>query len=516
MRMKKLFLLVATVLTIGQAMATVWFVRSDIAETSGNGDTWEGALCPADFLQVVNGGLADAGDVFYISGGNYLFSQSISVSKGLSFYGGYPLGLTGTNVPEIKYPSTTPTTFTGDINENDQPDAGDLAHMFVVNTADKVVINGINVTCCYYDIEGYGAGAITIDGCNDATLSNAEVYNNKSIDCGGAGLTQTGGKLYICDCYFHNNSAKTKGGAVLLQQLTKQDESKEDPILVVERSSFCYNTLDTESSDGLYGAAIQIRQGYLWAANTTIAKNTAYANGAGISISEPYSAHLISCTLADNQCSRILYDASKPYAYGASIRMRKNAKLWFANCVMLEGTQDVGNKTCPTVYTESLTGINIDTCFYSGNYNYLGTFNNGEKNNNDSVWAFCWKANDMFTVPSSVRRYADYFGTNAPTVDGGVGATIKPTSEVAGAPLTTLNALATAWGFPVAVDLSVDQRGYARQSTSMRGAYDLQAEKPTYLYQISAPTQSSKMMVNGQLLIERNGVYYNNLGTIVK
>lgn len=518
--MKKLSLLSLALLLAGQMFATTWFVRADITSTEGDGQSWEGALCPTDFQKVLTGGMAEAGDVFHLAGGVYtpLSNTDIfTIKTSVTLIGGYPTDLKGTDTPALTYPSATPTVFSGDKNANGIADEGDLQHVVWIECAEPVVLQGIDIACCYFEIESaYGAGAVYVRNSANVVLRNCMIYNNKSVGNGGAGLTLEGGLLHLQDCNLHHNEAFSRGGALLMQTYTVDKAVVAEATCVAERCSFCYNSLATNSTDGRYGAAVQIRNGHFWGINTTIAKNAAYCNGAGISVSDVDDVHLISCTLGDNTCSRVDIDSNKPFAYGTSVRMLKSAKLWFVNTVMLEGEKDKGDKTNPTVYTEQLTGISLDTLFTSGGNNYLGTFNNGERNNKDSVWAFCWQTTDLFSVPAQVRHYADYFGTNLPTDNGGFAATILPLEAVEGATIADLEQLVQAWGCPVSVNVSLDARGYLRPSVATRGAMDPNANPYLAIAPAQVEKQAVKVMRNGQLLILSDGKYYNLLGTQVQ
>ena len=44
--MKKLSILSLVLFLAGQMSATTWFVRPDLTSTDGDGQSWEGALCP--------------------------------------------------------------------------------------------------------------------------------------------------------------------------------------------------------------------------------------------------------------------------------------------------------------------------------------------------------------------------------------------------------------------------------------------------------------------------------------
>lgn len=520
--MKKLSILSLVLFLAGQMSATTWFVRPDLTSTEGDGQSWEGALCPSDFQKVLTGGMAEAGDVFHLAGGVYTpvsNTDIYTIKTSVTLIGGYPAGLKGTDTPSLTYPSATPTIFSGDKNVNRKADDGDLQHVVWIECAEPVVLQGIDMTNCYFETEtAYGAGALYIRNSANVVVRNCQIYNNLSDGNGGAGITFEGGMLHLLDCNIHHNTAFSRGGAMLMETYTSEDKSVvTESTCVAERCSFCYNSLATNSADGKYGAAIQIRAGHFWGVNTTIAKNVAYCNGAGISMSGTDDVHLISCTLGDNTCLRVGIDTNKPYAYGTSVRMSKHDKLWFVNTVMLEGELDKGDKTNPTVYTERLTGISLDTLFTSGGFNYLGTFNNGEKNNKDSVWAFCWKPNDLYTIPAQVRHYADYFGTNEPTTDnGGFASTILPLEAIEGATVADLEKCAKDWGCPVSVNVALDGRGYMRESVATRGAMDPKANPYTALPAVRTDSKAVKVVRDGQLLILSDGKYYNLLGTPVQ
>lgn len=106
----------------------------------------------------------------------------------------------------------------------------------------------------------------------------------------------------------------------------------------------------------------------MWIINSTIANNKAYCNGAGISVSDGDTVRIVSSTLANNVCTRVQIDLGKPNSYGSSIRMEKEAVLYIANSISLEGPEDVGDKRNPTCYTENYTK-GIENYFISGGYN---------------------------------------------------------------------------------------------------------------------------------------------------
>lgn len=116
MNRKKMFLLLSLVCGFCLSFniqAANWFVKSDAS--GGNGQSWDGAFNVSELMSALNKDLIASGDNVYFAGGSYYFGQndSIKVSKGISFYGGYPTDLTGTQTPKITYPSENPTNFIG-------------------------------------------------------------------------------------------------------------------------------------------------------------------------------------------------------------------------------------------------------------------------------------------------------------------------------------------------------------------------------------------------------------------
>ena len=259
---------------------------------------------------------------------------------------------------------------------------------------------------------------------------------------------------------------------------------------MLERCQLSGNSVAHEITDGKYGGAIQIRHGNLWVINSTIADNRAYCNGAGISISNGDTAYIVSSTLANNICSRIHIDLDKSYSYGSSIRMEKEAVLYIANSISLEGTEDTGNKRNPTCYTENYTK-SIENYFISGGYNYLGTFYDLSKKYQDPVWNLVWKSTDQPSTPVAVHQYADMFHTNQLADNGGESYTILPAVQANGATISELREILEQWKCPDQVAVELDQRGYSRETNTCMGAVDVNG-----ISAINRPVVASKTLLN--------------------
>ncbi len=516
----KMLLVACSTLFVSQVFAEDWFVRPDIVTTAGDGHSWEGALCVSDFQMLLANELATSGDIFHLAGGSYIPSsnaENFRITQGVKLIGGYAGNLKGTDTTLPVYPSATPTIFSGDRNNDGMPNAGDIQNLLVINSTDTVTVQGIEFRCAYYQGGDYGAGSVYTNLSN-VVLKNCTFRDNTSTFHGGAGFTTVGSFTHLIDCAFTNNKAKSRGGAILVDNASAENGGRKS-LCVLERCQLTDNVLEYNSTDGKYGAAIQIRHGNMWIINSTIANNKAYCNGAGISVSDGDTVRIVSSTLANNVCTRVQIDLGKPNSYGSSIRMEKEAVLYIANSISLEGPEDVGDKRNPTCYTENYTK-GIENYFISGGYNYVGTFYDLTKKYQDPVWNTVWKTTDQPGTPVDVHVYADMFGTNELADNGGGTYTIMPVSNTAGASLTDLQSIFAQWKCPVDVAFNRDQRGYVRKVNSSIGAIDVSGtvglnittkemkrlvELSPGRYFIEGATNIRVFGINGSLLLDTKG-----------
>lgn len=487
----KMLFIALTALGVTPIHADNWFVRPDITTTSGDGHSWEGALCVSDFQMLLSNELASEGDMFHLAEGIYTpesNANTFKITQGVAIVGGYPQGLSGTDLSRSADPFAHPTVFSGDKNGDGLPNAGDIQNLLVISGNEKVSIQRIRFECAYYQGEDYGAGALYTDNAN-VEIKNCEFRNNTSTFHGGAGFTSVGSFTHFIDCTFTDNTAKSRGGAILIDTAPVEKGGRKSTCML-ERCQLSGNSVAHEITDGKYGGAIQIRHGNLWVINSTIADNKAYCNGAGISISNGDTAYIVSSTLANNICSRIHIDLDKSYSYGSSIRMEKEAVLYIANSISLEGTEDTGNKRNPTCYTENYTK-SIENYFISGGYNYLGTFYDLSKKYQDPVWNLIWKSTDQPSTPVAVHQYADMFHTNQLADNGGESYTILPAVQANGATISELREILEQWKCPDQVAVELDQRGYSRETNTCMGAVDVNG-----ISAINRPVVASKTLLN--------------------
>lgn len=495
----KIYLLVVFALLAETQLvkATNWFVKANVTE-SGEGTSWDSPVSGADFSSALAAGFFEEGDVVYMTGGTYLpgvAGDSFQVINGITIKGGYPSNLHGTETPELTYPTKNPTIFSGDLNGDGIANSGDIQNIMYISSPSPVTIQGIQFTCAYYEgTDDYEAGAVLVYN-TETVIKNCTFEKNTSTYNGGSALANQGSKVHVIDCIFTNNSAMSKGGATRLSSATINDV-KIYPVSVFERCLFEGNS-NSLTSTGKYGGAIQITSGTCWLINSTVMNNKAFSNGAGISVGDGYSLYVISSTLANNTCSRIGLDASKPYSYGSSIRMEKTANIHIANSICVE-VSDEGTKTNPTFYTEGLTQ-NASELIISGGNNALGTFLVANASYDDQFSAI-WKGTDM-----NGQQFADVFGSNTLTGQGGFSNTIATNPTLEGATVSDLSALLTAWNCPVTADVTVDQRGYSRSSITEVGAYDSKGSPITSITKIPDTDSSALISLgNGRYSIKNN------------
>lgn len=284
----KLFtLLVAALLPAAGAMASDHYVRFKGSGTM-DGSSWDNALPFADFCTKVN--TYANGDTFYFAGGTYYATSAApaKVTNGYTLIGGFSPSLTGTEHTIPAYPSSTPTIFSGDVNQNDTLDAEDAKYCLYVNTSTAktsaplkpFVIQGIDFTGCYDATkDSRSHGGLYVDNSYDVTLKNCRFYGNKCVSpdqYGGMALTANRSTVFVQDCQFTDNTAYQRGGAVYVYSNTGSKG-----LTVFERCLFSGNSVTADSTS--LGSAINYTHGPgLWLVNCTVANNTAKSGGGSI------------------------------------------------------------------------------------------------------------------------------------------------------------------------------------------------------------------------------------------
>ncbi|MEZ3521394.1 MAG: hypothetical protein K1V78_07855 [Muribaculaceae bacterium] len=155
---------------IAPATAAKWFVKVD-APDGNDGKTWETAFNLADCISKISE--MNTGDDVYFAGGEYFYPQlqasgnamvtGIKMqNKPVNLHGGFPADLSGTAVPELSYPTDTPTILNGDRNGNGKADEGDMRNLIFVQTTkaetallqnpQQCLIEGFTLKNAYYAV----------------------------------------------------------------------------------------------------------------------------------------------------------------------------------------------------------------------------------------------------------------------------------------------------------------------------------------------------------------------------
>ena len=453
----KLFtLLFAVMLPVAGAMASDHYVSVNGKGTK-DGSSWDNALPYTTFYANVN--KYTNGDTFYFAAGTY-YAPSTSptkVTNGYNFIGGFSTSLTGTD-HATPTPSSTPTIFSGDVNQNGKLDAEDAKYCLYVNTATAktsatqkpFVIQGIEFTGCYdADKDSRAHGGFYVDNSYDVTLKNCRFYNNKCVSpdqYGGMAFTAYRSTVFVQDCEFTNNTAYQRGGAVYVYS-----NAGTKGLTVFERCIFSGNEVTAEESP--LGSAINYTHGPgLWLVNCTVANNTAQSGGAiyvnGADDTFTRNTYIIGSTIAGN-------------TGGNQINMSQGAHLYLANSYIVGNTDD-GTTTNAAI---AIIGSTESSKFeiVSKGYNIIGGYANQVENATNVP---SWDATDSL---ASTNLYSTVFGTN--TLSNGVIKPIVTTTGYEGSALSTAVSGA-GWDATTArVDVTVDQKGTTRGSSVTAGAY---------------------------------------------
>jgi len=447
----------AALLPAAGAMAADYYVSVNGNGTK-DGSSWDNALPFATFYANVNS--YDNGDTFYFAGGTYYATSKkpTAITNGYTFIGGFNPTLTGTKHATPAYPSSTPTVFSGDVNQNGSLDAADAKYCLYVNTSTAktsatlkpFVIQGIDFTGCYDATkDNRSHGGLYVDNSYDVTLKNCHFYGNKCVkpdQYGGMALTAYRSTVFVQDCQFTDNTAYQRGGAVYVYS-----NASTKGLTVFERCLFSGNSATAESTP--FGSAINYTHGPgLWLVNCTVANNTAQSGGAiyvnGADDTYTRNTYIIGSTIAGN-------------TGGNQINMSQGAHLFLADSYVV-GSEDDGTTAKAAI---AITGDKESAKFsiVSKGHNIIGGYANQVENATNVP---SWDATDSH---ASTNLYSTVFGTN--TLTDGVIAPIVKTVGFEGSALKAAVADA-GWDATTArVDVTVDQKSTTRGSSVTAGAY---------------------------------------------
>lgn len=538
---KTLFSVLFVALALCAKADTFFFVPGE-GLGDGDGSSWENAAA-GEYLGDYLAG-AESGTIICLQEGKYLPSTTTnrwSMGPGVTLIGGYPKTMTGTNT-DYDLSKGGQSIFSADLDGDGKGDNLDYAFVYIGQDTpdeksegyysawgDKTVVKGITFRDGYRKESKYWGNMVFVQAaivefqfCQ--FLNNNSWRADRSAGGSNGAIEIWGSNVHVKDCIFRDNITAAGSGAAF-QIRARQSNSGENPledksVVVIERCeitnniAYCTGTsTETDASWGTYGGAFSVADngGYLLMANNTISQSRAWYRGSACRLGGGKSAkenyiYLINNTFFDNECRK--GDAGN----GSALSAGDNSKSFFMNNIMVESSSyDVFDGPHSPVYLQSATAIG-----YSGGYNVFGSvFDNGDKST--------FLATDKRpTSLATLNTTESVFGTNALAENGGVSKTIIPTMSVTSMSVADMQAQLATWktSAPAMVqnvidqiDLTKDQRGYTRATTTMSGAYDKDAKAPTALMTISTETlPCTKSIVNGQLVIKKNGVLYNAMG----
>lgn len=541
MKLKHFLLCAMGILIPTTGFSTEYYVVPGLRATGNDGSSWEKAITMYDIFENDAAAAKDdekskykTGDVFFLAGGTYYNATTPGadagrIYRGYIFVGGCDQSK-GAVAEWPTYPSATPTIFSGDLDENGVPSAGDLRNLIHVRQAKSsssedlaniCKLIGIDFTCSYSpegSTNASGAvyctqGAIELQYCN--------VYNNVSKGEGsgdgiGAGIHVYGGLYHIKDCNVYNNKANKTGAGF---RCTSRGAKKANG--VIERCYFGNNEVESR-----YGGAIAHSSGEnMWIVNSTIVDNKAFYEGAGVcAIGSTFdddvrAVHIINCTIAGNTCSA---DPSELYAQDTETGTVTNPGSWLGSQVRIAcdpavdicNSIIVGRDDDGTIAKAALvlTGKEkAPTSAYLKSYggSVMGTF--GSVMESPTI-AIDWKNDHMDA--KSPNTYSKIFGTNTAGENGGFTKTLKPVDNGI---LDQIGAYSL-YGFelgeyietlkkegkylPFEIDVTVDQTGSKRSQEEVNGetapgAYDFLADHGTGIANTTSSTPSLKLQTSG-------------------
>lgn len=422
MSLRRLLPMAAAVLAGGQLFAATYYVSPEGAGTK-DGSSADNAFGVEEFItQAANNA---NGDIYYFAGGVYKPSTTVifKTATGASLYG----NSTGER-----------TIFSGDKNDNNNPDSGDAGRLirFQANTvngnsANAIVIENIDFTCVYVENGTADAtfGGLMVDNSGDVKVNNCNFYGTWSQGSqGGAACFLYRSTVTFTDCVFRNNSANYRGAAI---RLSSNSSAKGVTTFVncVFKNNTNYHNL------GIIFAAYAKEVNLI---NCTVSgnKSNGTENAAVIFMNPkgdyPNKLTIVNSTIAGNTPSQIGFNG-------------KGANLRIANSII---AGDEGSTAIEFNSAEEFANV------VSGGYNYAGPVNVGE----------FWQPTDNHGEDCT---YMDIFGQNKITSAN----IIVPNKYYDGASAEQITQAVAGWELPAGLDLTEDITGNPRETGSMPGSY---------------------------------------------
>ena len=502
--MKKSLLMIAALAFGLLANAQTQYFFSPEGNGDADGSSWENAAAGEYLGETIE--YAEVGDVFYLMEGNYLPSTTTNkwnIKQGVIIKGGYPTTMTGTNTA-IDYSKAGQSIFSADLDGDRKGDNIDYALVYIgpAGHENSGKVDGVAIEDGQYykDVPLTEIWGVTF---RDGARVGGEYFGNimylrhTKVDlhfckflnnvCGSADKTAAliswGSQLRAFDCVFENNWSAGAGSAVLLRprkSLSGNDVKEENQLALFERCEFTNNQIS-----GSYGGTLSVCDGggTLYMINCTVTGGSqtyggAIALGGNDEDINPCKAFLINNTFVDNASTR-----ANNWTGGA-YRAGKNSHSYFINNVMVnpaaKDSYNVGEAVVEMQWA--------NTSYTSAGYNIFGTF--FEKADDCGTLA----ATDKITTSvSNVQTQEKIFGTATLADNGGFSKSFLPlAAQATSLSVADLKAAVAAWPMEDAakevIDLTVDQRGAKRASTTMAGSIDGAAQVPTAIENTTATT----------------------------
>ena len=347
---------------------------------SMDGSSWDNAMDLTGLADILTNYQNLSRQPIYVAEGKYVFGSEsgavLTITKDLyNIKGGFSASSTGYDTTDWN-PEKYPTIFSGDINGNDRPDAGDCS-IFKV-TSGHVKFESINFRHGYLAQETSALLAGQIGACiyingpalsTSVTTENCEFRDNRteaannvsaSVAGGPCVLVQTG--LYKArDTKFLNNGEYKggRGGAVRF--------NSDEACGFFDRCLFKGNTLVDK-----FGSAIQLSGGHLCVNNSTFVDNVGdcgVVNGGGAFLivnstivldASDKGDYAFRCESKSGKCSRLANNVimtEKSGGYGINVNADAPDLTSFGGNIYQGIKYGDNNNKSNTIYTPAATDV---------------------------------------------------------------------------------------------------------------------------------------------------------------
>ena len=329
----------ATILNLGRVDEVDSITDYFVTPTgSGSGKSWDKAMGPAQLKALLEtssdsdvsnakAALLDGVTIHMAAGDYYLAGEagavvevgfaSYSIPVRITFKGGYPATLTGTNTTAAR--DTSVTAFTGN-TEAKILHITDNANI----TFDGITFKDSNTTDSEHAAIGINSSSATV------TVQHCTFKNNKNSDAGqtGAAMTLVDGTLTLSNCTFTGNTARNAGALFL----------KDDGSLPVGVS---YCKFDSNTSTNTSGAVQNAKHTNVTFSHCVFKNNEAKSYGGGAFHCSTGSVTLFEdCSFSKNSSSA----NGNGNGGGGAISLEYTADVTCTRCGFVNNTANLGDK----------------------------------------------------------------------------------------------------------------------------------------------------------------------------